>query len=84
MKRIIITGLVLLALGATWGIAQESKKEGHSGMQDMMKSKSSEDSHGMMQGMQGMMGTMMKMMEQCSMMMQPSHGPVEPKESPKK
>lgn len=83
MKKFIITAFVLLALGATWGIAQEAKKEGHSGMQDMMKSKSGEDSHGMMQGMHGMMNMMMKMMEQCSTMMQSSRAPEGPKENSK-
>jgi hypothetical protein len=77
MKTIIITGIALLALGGTWGMAQESKKEGHSGMQDMMKdmmkeSKSDENSRGMMQGMGGMM-SMMNMMEQCNEMMKSGH-----------
>ena len=36
MKKIIITGAALLALGGAWGIAQESK-EGRSGMGGMMQ-----------------------------------------------
>ena len=89
MKKIITTGIVLLALGGTLGIAQESKKEGHSGMQGMMKdmmqdSKPDEGSRGMMQDMHGMMG-MMKMMEQCDVMMKSvQHQAEKAKESQKK
>ena len=36
MKKIIIAGAALLALGGAWGIAQESK-EGRSGMGGMMQ-----------------------------------------------
>jgi hypothetical protein len=79
MKNVIITGVVLLTLGATWGIAQESKKEAPSGMHGMMQgmmkdSKSGEGSQAEMESMHGMMGMMMKMMDQCSAMMkQPPH-----------
>jgi hypothetical protein len=75
MKNVIITGVVLLMLGATWGIAQESKKEVPSGMQGMMKdSKSGEGSQAEMESMHGMMGMMMKTMDQSSAMMkQPPH-----------
>ena len=77
MKKIIITGITLLALGGSWGIAQELKKEGHSGMPGMMKdmrqeSKPEENSRDMTQSMGGMMG-MMKMMEQCNEMMKSGH-----------
>jgi hypothetical protein len=75
MKKIIITGIALLALGGTWGIAQESKKESHSemqGMKNMQDSKPDDGSRRMMQDMHGMMG-MMKMMEQCSDMMKSAH-----------
>jgi hypothetical protein len=88
MKKIIISGLVLLALGATWGMAQESKKEEHSGargmMQDMMKSETGENPHRTMQDMHGMMSMMMKMMDQCSAMMKSSAGSEQPTEKPSK
>jgi hypothetical protein len=71
MKKVVITGIVLLVLSGTWGIAQEATKERQSGMPGMMtqESKPDEGSEGMMQGMHGMMGMMMKMMEQCNDMM---------------
>jgi hypothetical protein len=85
MKKIIITGIALLALGGTWGIAQESKKEGHAGMRGMMKdmmqdSKPDDGSRRMMQDVHGMMG-MMKMMEPCSDMMKSAHHQEKAKES---
>jgi len=89
MKRIIIAAIALLALSGTWAIAQELKKEGHSGMPGMIKdmmqqSKPDENSQGMMQGMGGMMG-MMKMMEQCSDMMKSAqHQSDKAKETEKK
>jgi hypothetical protein len=79
MKNVIITGVVLLTLEATWGIAQESKKapsEMHGMMQGMMKdSKSGEGSQADMESMHGMMGMMMKMMDQCSAMMKQTATP---------
>ena len=73
MKGLIIAGIALVALGGTWEIAQELRKEGHSGVpgmtKDMMQeSQPADGSRAMMQGMGGMMG-MMKMMEQCNDMM---------------
>jgi hypothetical protein len=88
MKKIIISGLVLLVLGATWGMAQESKKEEQAGMhgmmQEMMKSETGVDPHRMMQDIQGMMSMMMKMMDQCGTMMKSSHGYEQPTEKPSK
>jgi hypothetical protein len=87
MTKIIIAAIALLALGGTWGIAQELKKEDHSAMQDMMKdmmqeSKSDENSNGMMQHMSGM--SMMKMMEQCNDMMKSMQQQAEKGKQPQK
>jgi hypothetical protein len=82
MKKIITSGVLFLALGATWGMAQQPpQKEERSGMRemmlDMMKEGEGEKSR------RGMM-RMMKMMDQCSRMMESSHGSEELKESGKK
>lgn len=77
MKTIIIMVIGLVALGGTWGIAQELKKDGRSGMSGMMKdmmqeSKPDDGSSRMMHHMGGVMG-MIKMMEQCNEMMKSGH-----------
>jgi hypothetical protein len=82
MKKVVISGVLLLALGATRGIAQQpQQEEERSGMHEMMPDMMKEGEDGMSRG--GMMH-MMKMMDQCSRMMESSHGSEEPKESPKK
>jgi hypothetical protein len=79
MKKLVISGVLLSALGATWGIAQQpQQKEERSGMHEMMPDMMKEGEGGMSRG--GMM-RMMKMMDQCSRMMESSHGSEKPKES---
>jgi hypothetical protein len=79
MKTTALAVVVSFFTVSGWALAAQTaeQKQDPSMMEHMMKEGEGEKSHG------GMM-RMMKMMDQCSAMMESSHGSEEPKESPKK
>jgi hypothetical protein len=79
MKTAVLVVAVSFFAVSGWALAAQTaeQKQDPPMMEHMLKEGEGEKSRG------GMM-RMMKMMDQCSRMMESSHGSEEPKESPKK
>ena len=79
MKTSVLAVVVSFLSVSGWALAAQNteQKQDPSMMEHMMKEGEGEKSRGSMM-------RMMKMMDQCSRMMESSHGSEEPKENPKK
>jgi len=79
MKTAVLVVAVSFFAVSGWALAAQNteEKQDPSMMEHMMKEGEGEKGRGSMM-------RMMKMMDQCSRMMESSHGSEEPKESPKK